>query len=108
MTAVCPAPTVAIDHDVHRSNQQTAAAEEAAMKLSLTIGEARGLVMYLALWAIVFPIQTAVVFSANGDGSDVLNWVFNELILCFCIGLNRLGSVLGERKRARSGLAEAA
>ncbi len=65
----------------------------------LTETRNRGLVMYLALWTVIFPIQTVVVFSAS-DG-DVLYWVFNALILCLGIGLNRLGSVLGERKRAR-------
>jgi hypothetical protein len=72
----------------------------------LTETRKRGLVMYLLLWAIVFPIQTVVVFSASGG--DILYWVFNALILCLGIGLNRLGSVLGERKRARSALTEAA
>jgi hypothetical protein len=32
----------------------------------------QGLLLYLALWAIVFPIQTVVVFSISSDGSDVL------------------------------------
>lgn len=68
----------------------------------------RGLIIYLALWAVVFPIQTVVVFSESGGGDDVLYWVFNALILGLGIGLNRLGSVLGERKRARRALAEAA
>jgi hypothetical protein len=68
----------------------------------------RGLIIYLALWTIVFPIQTVVVFSASGDGSDVLYWVFNALILCLGVGLNRVGSVLGERKRARRALAQTA
>lgn len=67
----------------------------------------RGLIIYLALWTIVFPIQTVVVFSASGDGSDLLYWVFNALILCLGVGLNRVGSVLGERKRARRALAQA-
>lgn len=68
----------------------------------------RGLIIYLALWAIVFPIQTVVVYSESGGDRDALYWVFNALILCLGVGLNRLGSVLGERKRARRALAEAA
>jgi hypothetical protein len=68
----------------------------------------RGLLIYLALWAIVFPIQTVVVFSAADDGNDALYWVFNALILCLGIGLNHLGSVLGERRRADTAAAEAA
>lgn len=58
----------------------------------------RGLLIYLALWALAFPIQTVV--SLSDDGSDTLYWVINALILCAGIGLNRLGSMLGERKRA--------
>ena len=66
-----------------------------------------GLIVYLIAWAVVFPIQTVVVFSA-GDGDDTLYWVFNALILCGGIGLNRLGSVLRERRAAkRAVLAEA-
>jgi hypothetical protein len=68
----------------------------------LTEKRKRGLVVYFGLWAIVFPIQTVVVYSTSGDGSDVLYWVFNALILCLGTGL---GWVLGERKRARSALA---
>lgn len=68
----------------------------------------RGLIIYVALWAIVFPVQTVVVYSESGGGDDALYWVLNALILCLGVGLNRLGSVLGERKRARSALAEAA
>jgi hypothetical protein len=58
----------------------------------------KGLIAYLIAWAVVFPIQTIVVFNA-GDGNDTLYWVFNALILCGGIGLNRLGSVLRERRR---------
>jgi hypothetical protein len=61
----------------------------------------RGLVMYLALWAIVFPIQTILVHSDNAGDIGVLYFVLNALILCLGIGLNRLGSVLGERRRSR-------
>jgi hypothetical protein len=67
----------------------------------------RGLVIYLALWAIVFPIQTVVVHSDNADDIGVLYLVLNALILCLGIGLNRLGSVLGERRR-RTAVAEGA
>jgi hypothetical protein len=63
----------------------------------------QGLVTYLALWAIVFPIQTTVVFSENGDDNNVFYWVVNALILSAGIGLNLLGSRLGERRRAAQG-----
>jgi hypothetical protein len=65
----------------------------------------RGLAIYLALWAVVLPIQALVVFAASDGGNDALYWVFNALILGAGIGLNRLGS--GEHKRARTALAEA-
>jgi hypothetical protein len=61
----------------------------------------RGLQIYLALWAVVIPIQTVVVYSMDGS-SSILYWVFNALILCAGIGLNRLGSVLRERRRAKA------
>jgi hypothetical protein len=58
-----------------------------------------GLIVYLVAWAIVFPIQTVVVFNSSGDGNDILYWVFNALILCLGIGLNQLGARLRERRR---------
>jgi hypothetical protein len=58
----------------------------------------KGLIAYLIAWAVVFPIQTVVVFNA-GDGDDTLYWVFNAVILCGGICLNHLGSVLRERRR---------
>jgi hypothetical protein len=64
----------------------------------LTATRKRGLLTYLVLWAVVFPVQTVVVYSMDGSGS-ILYWVFNALILCAGIGLNRLGSVLRERRR---------
>ncbi len=63
-----------------------------------------GLITYLVAWAVVFPIQTIVVFNA-GDGNDTLYWVFNALILCGGIGLNHLGSVLRERRAAKQAVA---
>jgi hypothetical protein len=63
-----------------------------------------GLITYLIAWAVVFPIQTVVVFNA-GDGGDTLYWVFNALILCVGVGLNRLGSVLRERRAAKQTVA---
>ena len=59
----------------------------------------RGLTMYLVAWAIVFPIQTVVVYTeGGGDGRDILYWVFNALILAGGIGLNRLGWNLRRRR----------
>jgi hypothetical protein len=67
----------------------------------------RALTIYLGLWAVVFPIQTIVVFSA-GDGQDTLYWVFNALILSAGIALNQLGTALAERRRTKLGVAGAA
>ena len=67
----------------------------------LTKTRKQGLLVYLGLWAIVFPIQTVVVHSENPNDIEVLFFVFNALILCLGIGLNRLGSLLGERRRAK-------
>jgi hypothetical protein len=66
-----------------------------------------GLIVYLVAWAVVFPIQTVIVFN-SGDGNDTLYWVFNALILCLGIGLNQLGSRVGERRRRVAEPAEAA
>jgi len=49
----------------------------------------RGLLIYLAIWALILPVQTVVVF-ANGDGA-LSYWAVNAVILGFGIGLNRLG-----------------
>jgi hypothetical protein len=61
-----------------------------------------GLIIYRVAWAIVFPIQTVVVFNSSGDGNDALYWVFNALILCGGIGLNHFGSRIRERRNART------
>lgn len=66
----------------------------------------RALGFYLAAWAVIFPIQTAVVFSQSSDGSSALYWVFNALILCAGIALNTIaGPRLRERRARRSGAA---
>jgi hypothetical protein len=67
----------------------------------LVPGRARGLWLWLALWAIVFPIQTVVVYRESSDGQDALYWVFNALILAGGIVLNTAGSLLRARRDAR-------
>jgi hypothetical protein len=67
----------------------------------------RALTIYLCLWAVVFPIQTIVVFSESGSDDNAMYWVFNALILGAGIGLNRLGTVLAERRRTKLGAAGA-
>src|SRR5437764_3438856 len=44
--------------------------------------------VWLGIWAVVFPIQTVVVWG-NGDG-DPVYFLFNALILGLGIGLNFL------------------
>ena len=58
---------------------------------------ARGLAVYLAVWAVIFPIQTAVVHADNADDIEPLYFIFNALILCAGIGLNTFGA---RRRRA--------
>jgi hypothetical protein len=61
----------------------------------------RGLRLYLLLWAIVFPVQTLVVY-LMGDLEAALYFVTNVAILAIGIGLNLVGSMLGERRRGRT------
>lgn len=74
----------------------------------LTKTRKQGLLVYLGLWALVFPIQTVVVHSENADDIQGLYFVVNALILGLGIGLNRLGAMLGERRRIRRTAAHAA
>jgi hypothetical protein len=62
-----------------------------------------GLLIYLAAWLVVFPIQSAVV--GFFDDFDPLYLVVNAVILCLGIGLNRLGSLLRERRSSKHGVA---
>jgi hypothetical protein len=68
----------------------------------------RGVVFYLVAWAVVFPIQTVVVFSMDDSGNDALYWVFNALILAGALALNQAGSLLRKRRRARAAVGQAA
>jgi hypothetical protein len=60
----------------------------------------KGLVTYLIAWAVVFPIQSAVV-GVFSDDLDALYFLFNGIILAAGIGLNRLGAVKRERRQAK-------
>lgn len=64
----------------------------------------QGLVLYLLLWAAIFPIQTIVVSNASADdsGGDWLYYLFNGIFLAIGIGLNRLGARLSERRGRRT------
>ncbi len=57
------------------------------------------LVRYLALWAVVFPIQTAVVHTADPDDIEPLYFVLNAVILGLGIALNQVGHRWRQRRR---------
>jgi hypothetical protein len=57
-----------------------------------------GLIAYLALWAVVFPVQTLVVHAENADDINVSYFVVNAVILALGIALNRLGARRGARR----------
>jgi hypothetical protein len=61
----------------------------------------RARIAYLALWALIFPIQTLVVFSTT-DPTTSDYWQYplvNAAILALGIGANHLGARLGARRR---------
>jgi hypothetical protein len=58
----------------------------------------RGLAIYIALSAVIFPIQTIGVHSDNADDIDASYFLLNALILTVGIGLNRLGAHLRKRR----------
>lgn len=64
---------------------------------------ARGVAVYVALWAVILPIQTAVVHAENADDIEPSYFIVNALILAGGIGLNTLGARLRERRRDRVG-----
>jgi hypothetical protein len=59
----------------------------------------RGIAIYLALWIVIFPIQTAVVHADNPDDIVPVYFIVNAVILAVGIGLNTLGARLRERRR---------
>ena len=63
---------------------------------------ARGLAIYLVLWAVIFPIQTAVVHADDPDAIEPTYFIFHALILAVGIGLNSVGARLRERRRTVS------
>lgn len=62
-------------------------------------GRRRALIVYLGVWAVIFPIQTVVVHAENPDDIVPLYFVFNAAILAGGIALNTLGARLRERRR---------
>lgn len=59
----------------------------------------RGIAIYLVLWAVIFPIQTAVVHADNADDIEPIYFIVNAVILAGGIGLNTLGARLRERRQ---------
>jgi hypothetical protein len=59
----------------------------------------RGIAIYLVLWTVIFPIQTAVVHAENADDIEPMYFIVNAVILAGGIGLNTLGARLRERRR---------
>ncbi len=59
----------------------------------------RSLLGYLLVWAVIFPVQTALVhYDADPAGNDPGYWAANAVILVFGIGCNRLGALLARRR----------
>ena len=63
----------------------------------------RPLLAYLAVWAVIFPIQTVVVHAENADDIVPMYFVVNALILAGGIALNTLGARLRSRRRLGAG-----
>jgi hypothetical protein len=59
-----------------------------------------GIALYLVVWAVIFPIQTAVVHAENPDDIEPMYFIINALILAGGIGLNTLGAGLRERRQS--------
>jgi len=59
-----------------------------------------GLLAYLVVWALLFPVQTVVVYTDTAaKGDDWEYFAMNAIILAAGLGLNRLGAVKGMRHR---------
>jgi hypothetical protein len=61
----------------------------------------QGLILYLAVWAVLLPIQTIVVHSENADD---INWQYplvNAVILAGGVALNQLAAAARARRRSR-------
>lgn len=54
----------------------------------------RGLILYLAIWAVIFPIQTIQVLEPSKEAwyDTASYFVINAVILAAGIGLNALGA----------------
>ncbi|MDQ3091154.1 MAG: hypothetical protein M3R46_05715 [Actinomycetota bacterium] len=67
-----------------------------AFPLGRWLGAKRGLIAYLVLWAVIFPVQTV---SVHADGNlESSYFVVNAVILALGITLNRWGARRGSRR----------
>lgn len=76
-----------------------------AFPLGRWLGPKRGLIAYLVLWAVVFPVQTVSVHADAG-----LDWAYfpvNAAILALGIALNRWGARRGKRRASTTTTVEA-
>jgi hypothetical protein len=76
-----------------------------AFPLGLWLGSKRGLIAYLLLWAVIFPIQTVNVRADSG--LDVAYFIVNALILAAGIALNRWGARRADRRALATTTVEA-
>lgn len=67
-----------------------------AFPLGRWLGPKRGLIAYLILWAVIFPVQTLSVRADSG--LDWAYWPVNAVILTLGIALNRWGARRGNRR----------
>jgi hypothetical protein len=51
-----------------------------------------GLIRYLVVWTVIFPIQTVVVHSEDASDINWSYWVLNAVFLAAGIGINRYAS----------------
>lgn len=69
--------------------------------LGYFVGNSRtSLTSYLLIWAVIFPIQSAIV--GFFDDFDALYLLVNAVILAGGLGLNRLGAHLRQRRAAKA------
>jgi hypothetical protein len=72
----------------------------AAIALAGPLGffvRSRPLLVYLVVWAVIFPIQTVVVHADNADDISPIYFIVNAAILVGGVALNKLGTRLRRR-----------
>lgn len=64
-----------------------------------------GLIRYLAVWVVIFPIQTIVVHSVKPSDIEPVYFVLNAVILSAGICANAFAARLSERRAGQPGAA---